>query len=276
MGIQNKSYLVFVFPAINPLEVIMSKKSIKQFILFFFCVISNFIAQADTTLVAVAANFTKPMTEIATEFEKETGHTAKLAFGSSGKFVSQFENGAPFEVFLSADDKNPLKLEQAGLTVTGSRFTYAIGKLVLWSSSANYVDANGDILTKGNFKHLAIADPKLAPYGAAAIEVLNKKGLLEKIQPLLVQGENIAQTHEFINTGNAELGFVALSQVTNNDKISAGSAWLVPDNLYSPIRQDAILLKTGEKNAAALALLEFLKSDTALAIIEKYGYELAK
>ncbi|MDX8127310.1 molybdate ABC transporter substrate-binding protein [Methylomonas sp. OY6] len=232
------------------------------------------IAQAETTLVAVAANFTKPMTEIAEAFEKASGHSAKLSFGSSGKFVAQFENGAPFEVFLSADDKSPLKLEQSGLAVAGTRFTYAIGKLVLWSSNPSYVDEQGQILSKGDFKHLALADPKLAPYGAAAVEVLKSQGLLEKLQPLFVQGENIAQTHQFISTGNAELGFVALSQVIENGKIGSGSGWIVPKNLHTPILQDAVLLKTGAENPAAQALLAFLKSPSALAIIEKYGYAL--
>jgi len=232
------------------------------------------IAQAETTLVAVAANFTKPMTEIAEAFEKASSHSAKLSFGSSGKFVAQFENGAPFEVFLSADDKSPLKLEQSGLAVAGTRFTYAIGKLVLWSSNPSYVDEQGQILSKGDFKHLALADPKLAPYGAAAVEVLKSQGLLEKLQPLFVQGENIAQTHQFISTGNAELGFVALSQVIENGKIGSGSGWIVPKNLHTPILQDAVLLKTGAENPAAQALMAFLKSPPALAIIEKYGYAL--
>jgi molybdate transport system substrate-binding protein len=234
------------------------------------------LTQAGSTVVAVAANFTKPMTEIAAEFEKATGHSAKLAFGSSGKFVAQLENGAPFDVFLSADDKNPLKLEQSGLAVAGSRFTYALGKLVLWSKTIDYVDNEGRVLEKGGFKHLALADPKLAPYGAAALEALKNLELLDKLQPLFVQGENIAQTHEFISTGNAELGFVALSQVYENGKISSGSAWIVPENLYSPILQDAVLLKTGAENPAALALLEYLKSAPAKAIIKKYGYELAQ
>lgn len=234
----------------------------------------SFATKAETTLVAVASNFTKPMTDIAAEFEKETGHTAQLSFGSSGKFVSQFENGAPFEVFLSADDKSPLKLEQSGLAVADSHFTYAKGKLVLWSSVANYVDSQGEILNKSGFKHLAIADPKLAPYGAAAVEVLKSKNLLDKLQPLFVLGENISQTHQFISTGNAELGFVALSQVSENDKITSGSGWIVPANLYQPIKQDAVLLKTGEKNPAAKALLDYLKSPAAKTIIQKYGYDL--
>ncbi|AEG00493.1 molybdate ABC transporter substrate-binding protein [Methylomonas methanica] len=230
---------------------------------------------AETVLVAVASNFTKPMSEIAAAFERETGHTAKLSFGSSGKIVSQLENGAPFEIFLSADDEKPLKLEQAGLTVPGSRFTYALGTLVLWSAKPGYVDEQGQILAKGGFSHLALADPKLAPYGAAAMEVIQNKGLTERLQPLLVRGENISQAYQFVGTGNAELGFVALSQVIKDSKIGAGSGWIVPASSHTPIRQDAVLMKTGEENPAAPALLAFLKAAPAKAIIEKYGYGLA-
>jgi molybdate transport system substrate-binding protein len=214
------------------------------------------------------------MTEIAAEFEKATGHSAKLSFGSSGKFVAQLENGAPFEVFLSADDKSPFKLQQSGFAVSGSNFTYALGKLVLWSSTANYIDENGDILSKDDFKHIALADPKLAPYGAAAVEFLKNRNLLDKLQSLFVLGENISQTHQFISTGNAELGFVTLSQVSENGKITSGSGWIVPQNFYAPIKQDALLLKTGQENPAAKALLDYLKSEPALAIIKKYGYDL--
>jgi molybdate transport system substrate-binding protein len=229
---------------------------------------------AETVLVAVASNFTKPMTEIAEAFEKATGHSAKLSFGSSGKFVSQLENGAPFEVFLSADDEKPLKLEQAGLAVAGSRFTYALGTLVLWSAKPGYVDDQGQILSKGGFQHLALADPKLAPYGVAALEVLKSLGLQEKLQALLVQGENISQAHQYVSTGNAELGFVALSQVIANGKIAEGSGWIIPADRYAPIRQDTVLMKTGAKNPAAPALLAYLKSAPALAIMQKYGYGL--
>jgi len=234
----------------------------------------NVAAHADTVLVAVAANFAKPMNEIANAFTQASGHQVKLAFGASGKFVSQLENGAPFEIFLSADEKNPAKLEQNGLAVSGSRFTYAIGKLVLWSNTPNYVDDQGKVLASGNFKHIALADPKLAPYGQAALAVLQSLNLLEKLQGLIVHGENIAQTHEFISSGNAELGFIALSQVIDNGAISTGSAWIVPANLHQPILQDAVLLKTGAENPAAIALLAFLKSAQAQAVIEKYGYDL--
>ena len=229
-----------------------------------------------TVLVAVAANFSKPMTEIVSQFEKATGHSTKLSFGSSGKFVSQLENGGPFEVLLSADEKGPEKLEQAGLTVPNSRFVYALGRLVLWSATPNFVDDKGKILMTSNFKHLALADPKVAPYGAAAIDVLKKLKLFEKLQPLFVQGENIAQTYQFISTANAELGFLALSQVIKNGKIVGGSSWIIPDNLHAPIRQSAVLMKKGAENPAALALIDYLKSIPALAIIKKYGYDLAK
>jgi molybdate transport system substrate-binding protein len=231
-------------------------------------------SQAATTLVAVASNFTNPMTDIAAAFEKATGYSANLSFGSSGKFVAQLENGAPFEVFLSADANSPKKLQQDGFTVSGSQFTYAVGKLVLWSATPGLVDEQGKILSAGGFKHLALADPKLAPYGAAAVEVLQQLGVFSTLQPLFVQGENIAQTQQFISTGNAELGFVALSQVIDNGKIATGSGWIIPDNLHSPILQDAVLLKKGAENPAALALLKFLKSPQAQAIIRQYGYSI--
>ena len=232
-------------------------------------------SQAATVLVAVVSNFTKPMTDIAAAFAKATGHEANLSFGSSGKFVAQIQNDAPFEVLLAADEKNPKKLEESGKGVANSRFTYAIGKLVLWSATPGLVDGQGEILGKGGFKHLALADPKLAPYGLAAEEALKNLGLLEKLKPVFVLGENISQTQQFISTGNAELGFIALSQVIGKDgKIAEGSGWVVPDTLHSPIRQDAILLLKGEPNPAASALLKFLKSPEALEIIRSYGYNL--
>lgn len=228
---------------------------------------------AATVLAAVASNFTKPMNAIAAAFYKTTGHEINLSFGSSGKFVAQIENDAPFEVFLSADEKNPKKLEESGKAVTTSRFTYAIGKLVLWSAKPGFIDADGKTLENPTFKHLAIADPKLAPYGLAAEDTLKAMGLLDKLKPLFVLGENTTQTQLFITTGNAELGFLALSQVTGADgKIGEGSGWIVPADLHQPIRQDAVLLKKGESNPAALALLDFLKSPEAKAIIEKFGY----
>ncbi len=230
--------------------------------------------QAAEVKVAVAANFTAPMQQIAAQFERDTGHKAQLAFGATGKFYAQIKNGAPFQVFLSADDETPAKLAQDGLAAADSRFTYAIGRLVLWSAKPGYVDAKGEVLKRGGFKHLALANPKTAPYGAAAVECLNHLGLLAQIEPKFVQGENIAQTQQFIGTGNAELGFVALSQVMHDGKIASGSAWLVPTALHAPIRQDAVLLTAGRGNPAAEALLNYLKSDKARAIIRGYGYDL--
>lgn len=224
--------------------------------------------------VAVAANFTAPMQKIAADFEKDTGHKAALSFGSTGKLYAQIRNGAPFAVFLAADDKTPAKLEQEGLAVSGSRFTYAIGQLALWSAKPGYVDDKGEVLKTGTFQHLAIANPKLAPYGAAAVETLTKLGLLGSVEPRFVQGENIAQAYQFASTGNAELGFVALSQVYADGKLKGGSAWIVPASLHSPIRQDAEVLSQGKDNPAAAALVKYLKSDKARAVIKSYGYDL--
>lgn len=228
---------------------------------------------ADEIRVAVASNFSEPMQDIAAAFEKETGHTTQLSFGATGKFYSQITNGAPFDVFLSADNTTPARLEQEGQAVTGSHFTYATGKLVLWSANASLVDDNGAVLKKGTFSHLAIANPATAPYGAAAMSALEKLGLLGAIQPKLVQGENITQTYQFVSTGNAELGFLALSQVYKDGNITQGSVWYVTPSLYNPLHQDAVLLKPGSSNTAAQALLQYLKSDTAKNIIRRYGYD---
>ena len=231
-------------------------------------------AGAEEVQLAVAANFTAPMQKIATEFEKDSGHKARLMFGATGKFYAQISNGAPFEVLLSADDETPARLERDGLAVAGSRFTYATGRLVLWSAREGYVDDKGDVLKKGDFRHLSIANPKTAPYGAAAIQTLSKLGLLPALEPRFVQGENIAQTHSFIVSGNAELGFIALSQVFRDGRLGSGSAWIVPANLHEPIRQDAVLLAKGQSNPAAAALLKYLKGDKARSIIKSFGYEL--
>lgn len=230
--------------------------------------------QAAEVQVAVAANFTAPMQKIAADFEKATGHKAALSFGSTGKFYAQIKNGAPFAVFLAADDATPARLEKEGMAVAGSRFTYAIGQLALWSAKRGYVDDKGEVLKKGAFDHLAIANPKLAPYGAAAVEALTKMGLLGGVESRFVRGENIAQTFQFVSTGNAELGFVALSQIYEGGKLKSGSAWIVPPGLHTPIRQDAVLLTKGKDNPAADALIKFLKTDQARAAIKSYGYAL--
>lgn len=230
-------------------------------------------AQADEVQVAVAANFTAPIQAIAVDFKKDTGHTLIAAYGATGQFYTQIKNGAPFEVFLAADDSTPQKLEQAGDIVPGSRFTYAIGTLALWSANNSYVDPAGKVLEKNQFKHLAIANPKAAPYGLAATQVLSKLGLTDKVKDKLVEGQNITQAYQFVSTGNAELGFVALSQIYKDGKVSNGSAWIVPEAMHDPIKQDAVILKKGENNPAAKALTEYLKGPKAAEIIKSYGYQ---
>ena len=231
-------------------------------------------AQADEVQVAVAANFTAPIQAIAADFEKDTGHKLIAAYGATGQFYTQIKNGAPFEVFLSADDTTPEKLEKEGDTVKGSRFTYAIGTLALWSAKEGYVDAKGDVLKKNEYQHLSIANPKAAPYGLAATQVLEKLKLTEATKAKIVEGQNITQAYQFVSTGNAELGFVALSQIYKDGKVSSGSAWIVPASMHDPIKQDAVILNKGKDNAAAKALVEYLKGPKAAAVIKSYGYQL--
>ncbi|APU32504.1 molybdate ABC transporter substrate-binding protein [Ectopseudomonas alcaliphila JAB1] len=229
---------------------------------------------ADEVKVAVAANFTAPMQAIAAEFEKATGHKLVASFGATGQFYAQIKNGAPFDVLLSADDTTPARLEREGAAVPGSRFTYAVGSLVLWSADTGYLDGTEAALKAGQFKHLSIANPKAAPYGLAATQVLAKLGLSEAVKAKLVEGQNITQAHQFVSTGNAELGFVALSQVYKDGKLSSGSAWIVPDAMYDPIRQDAVILEQGANNPAATALVEYLQGAEATRVIESFGYKL--
>lgn len=237
-----------------------------------FAISSN--ALAEQVQVAVAANFTAPLQAIASEFEKDTGHSVLASFGATGQLYAQIQHGAPFEVLLSADDSTPAKLDSEGLGVSGSRFTYAIGSLVLWSAAPGYLDGSDAALKANQYRHLAIADPKTAPYGLAATQVLDKLGLTEAVQGKLVTGQSIAKALHFIATGNAELGFVALSQVYQDGQLSSGSAWIVPAELHSPIKQDALILKQGEHNPAAAAFIDYLKGGKAAAIIQSYGYTL--
>ena len=230
--------------------------------------------QAGEVRVAVAANFAAPLERIGAAFTAATGHTLTLSSGATGKFYTQVLHGAPFEVLLAADDETPKRLIAAGLALAGTEFTYARGRLVLWSAQPGLVDPQGAVLGSGRVKHVAIANPKVAPYGAAAMAVLRARGLAEALAPKLVTGESIAQTFQFVATGNAELGFVALSQVAAPGRPAGGSYWLVPPALYGEIRQDAVLLQAGGKNPAARALLDFLKSEPARAIIRESGYGL--
>lgn len=231
---------------------------------------------AESVHVAVASNFVAPMERIARLFEDSTGHTLKLSSGSSGRFATQIRNGAPFEVFLSADSSSPAALESEGLGVAGSRYTYALGRLVLWSARAGVVDAEGAVLRNGSFNKLSLANPKLAPYGAAAEEVLRNLHLVEATRARWVMGENIAQAYQFVFTGNADLGFVALSQVMDagTGKPAGGSWWLVPPELHDPIRQDILLLQAGRDSTAAQALLQFMRSAEVRSLISDYGYGL--
>jgi len=224
--------------------------------------------------VAVAANFTAPMRVIVQEFEQETNHKVTLIFGATGQLYAQIRNGAPFAILLSADDKTPLTLEKEGFAVPGSHFIYAIGKLVLWSKKSDFVDAQGEILRSERFKKIAIANPKLAPYGVAAIETLEKMGLRDRIADKIVKGANITQTFQFISSENAQLGFIALSQVFEHGNLKEGSAWVVPALMYTPIRQSAVLLNSGKDNTAAIALLKYLQSDKARGVIRSFGYDL--
>ncbi len=230
-------------------------------------------AQADEVFVAVAANFTAPMQKIAADFEKSTGHKVVASYSSTGKFYAQIKNGAPFEVLLAADDETPARLIKENAAVAGSQFTYAIGKLVLWSAKSAVVDAKGEVLKKGGFDHISLANPKLAPYGAAGVETMKALGVYDALQPKIVSAENITQAYQFVSSGNALLGFVALSQVLKDGKIE-GSAWMVPTKLYSPIRQDVVILEKGRGKPAAEALAKYLKGDKAKAVIQSFGYEL--
>lgn len=230
-------------------------------------------ASAETIKVAVAANFTSTMNALVAEFEKTSDHKVDLSFASSGKIYAQIINGAPYHAFFSADQTTPEKLEIAGKAITGSRFTYAIGALALWSAKPNFIDEQLRVLKTGQFNKIALANPKLAPYGAAAVEVLEKLDLVKATQLKWVQGENIAQTYQFIFTGNADLGFVALSQIMQNSKLKSGSYWPIPGDLHTPILQDAQILLPGKNSIATQQFMKFMQSDLAKAIIQSHGYQ---
>ncbi|KFI08328.1 molybdate ABC transporter substrate-binding protein [Massilia sp. BSC265] len=237
------------------------------------CVTMATPACAAEVHVAVASNFSAPMKEIAAAFEKKSGHKTILAFGATGKFYAQVRNGAPYGLLVSADAATPARLVSEGLAVPGTAFTYATGRLVLWSAQSSFVDGQGAVLRNGAFAHLAIANPRTAPYGAAAVGALEKLRLLGGLKNKLVQGENIAQTYQFVKTGNAALGFVAMSDVYRGGKFVGGSAWVVPADLHAPIRQDAVVLARGASNPAARELAAYLQSDEVRQIIRFYGYE---
>jgi molybdate transport system substrate-binding protein len=251
----------------------MDSRMAVRWLLAFIAALVFSAARADTVNIAVAANFAAPAKALAEVLHQTTGHTANLSFGATGAFTAQIENGAPFDVLMSADAQSPARLKAEGLTVLGSRQTYAIGRLALWSAQPGLVDEQGKVLGSGRFDKLAIANPKLAPYGQAALQTLEKLGLTAQLKPKLVIGENIGQTYQFVASGNAPLGFVALSQVMKGGKPAAGgSLWVVSDTLHAPIVQDAVLLRHGVTNPAARAWLALLRSLAAQNLIRGYGY----
>lgn len=230
------------------------------------------VATASEVTVAVAANFAAPMRLIAAAFERESGHRVAVALGSTGGFYAQIRHGAPFHLLLAADQVTPQRLEAEGLTVAGTRFTYAVGRLALWSAEPGRVDPQGQVLREGRFERLALANPRLAPYGAAAVQVMERLALPPLPPTRKVQGENVAQVFQFVASGNATLGFVALAQVQSEGRIDKGSAWIVPEHLHDPIRQDAVLLPRGREHAGARALLAYLASEPARAVMRAHGY----
>lgn len=226
-------------------------------------------ANADVVRVAVATNFANAMDALAASFAERSEHEVLVSSGSSGAHYAQIKNGAPFHAFFSADTERPKRLEEEGVAIRGSRFVYAVGRLVLWSARADYVDGDGRVLETGTFRHLAIANPELAPYGAAAREVLRARGLWDALQPQIVRGQDIGQTYSFVYTGNAELGFVAYSQLAQPGRKPAGSHWLVPAQLHSPIVQEAVLLRD---DPAASAFMEYVTTPAARELIRRFGY----
>ena len=229
-------------------------------------------ANAGTLSVAVASNFTAPMQEIAQVFEKRTGHTLALSFGSTGKFYTQIRQAAPFEVLFAADAATPARIGQEGLGVQASRITYAVGTLVLWSPQPGLIDDGAAVLASERFARLAIANPDLAPYGAAAKQTLEQLGLYARLRPKLVMGTSVSQAYQFVATRNATLGLIALSQVYSNGRIKEGSAWIVPASFHQPIDQDAIVLNPGKSNPVASELMQFMQTDLVRQILESYGY----
>ena len=264
---------VILIPTLVSTEIIVMAHRYLILQLFAIAVIAG-NGYAETTTIAVASNFTNAMGVIIEQFERDSGHKVNAAYGSSGKLFAQINNGAPFQVFFSADQDKAIQLEKAGLAISGSRFTYAVGQLALWSSDDEKVTKDASVLTSGQFNKLALANPKLAPYGAAAVQVLEALNVRNATKSRWVQGENISQTYQFVATGNADLGFIALAQVMQNGQLKSGSIWIVPQDYYQAIRQDAVLLNKGLDNLAAKALLQFMHSTKAKQIIESFGYQV--
>jgi molybdate transport system substrate-binding protein len=250
--------------------------NIKKWLGFIILFALTLCVEAKSVHVAVAANFSNTMKSLVKEFENTSDYQITLSFGSSGKFYAQIKQGAPYELFFSADQAKPDALQKDGLVITASRFTYAIGRLAVWSARSDFANKIETKLKEGAFNKLALANPKLAPYGAATLEVLQYLELIDATQSKWVRGENIAQTYQFVSSGNADLGFIALSQLLgkkwDKDKVKQGSYWLVPDSMHQPIKQDVVLLRSAEKSQGAKAFLDFMHTEKALAIIAEYGY----
>lgn len=230
------------------------------------------LSVADTVSVAVAANFADALRQLQPAFQEESGHTLRISSASTGILYAQIRHGAPYDVFLAADRERPELLVEAGLAEASSAFVYARGRLVLWSAYPERVDSRGEVLRRGDFDHLALANPRTAPYGMAAMQVLERLGLAQALADRLVTGESLAQAWHFVVSGNAELAFVALSQPLAAGRLADGSHWLVPQNLHEPIEQMAVLLTRAQKKPAARALMEFLQSEAAIAKINELGY----
>ena len=244
------------------------------FTILLVCGLLSSPVRAGEVSVAVASNFAAPMERLAPLFQKESGHTVKVSAGASGKLYAQIRGGAQFDVFLSADEEMPKQLMQDGFAVGGSRFVYATGRLVLWSAQPDLVDEKASVLNKGNFKMLAIANPRFSPYGVAAKETLTKLTMWNSIQEKLTKGENVTQTYQLVATEKADLAFIALSQVMRDGKVvEGGSWWLVPPEMHQPIRQSAVLLSHAKDPAVAKAFLAFLRSEKARAVMRGFGYE---
>lgn len=269
----SRSLLVHALPkCLGIFSWLAQKPGCAHMLAMFILLIWMLPVLADEVRVAVAANFTAPMQRIAPDFEAASGHHLVLSYGSTGKFYAQIRNGAPFDVLLSADETTPAKLIAENQAIRQTDFTYAIGKLVLWSPKPDKVDKSGKILIDGSFRHLALANPKLAPYGAASVQAMQSLGVYEKLKDKFVLGENLPQVYQFVASGNAELGFIALSQIYQDGRYGSGSYWLLPDDLYSAVKQNAVVLAQGKDKPAVDAFMRNLKSKPAKAIIQSYGY----
>lgn len=250
----------------------MFSRHLRLFLSTAALLLASWSAQAAQATVAVAANFAEPLRALAAVLEKTTGHRLEIVVGATGRLYAQIANGAPFDLFLAANQATVAKAESEGLTAPGSRFLYATGQLVLWSARPDLVDKQGQVLRQDGWRRLAVANPRTAPYGAAAMQTLAQLGLTQALAPRLVQGESIAQTYNFAHTGNAELAFVALSQVLESGRLRGGSMWVVPAKYHEPIRQDAVLLKRGAGNEAARALMALMQSPAGKDLIRSFGY----